>query len=145
MSGRLSVRQGETRYHVGIDWTHAADNDAIFLTGPLGQGLAELTRNARGARLLTADKQSLVAANWESLAEQAFGARLPLANLPRWVVGAAPSPSLDDSGRPRSANVDGWRIDYLDYDPASGLPALVELHRDDIEVRLRIDAWTLPP
>jgi outer membrane lipoprotein LolB len=131
LEGRLSVRQGETRHHVGISWRHAGNSDEILLTGPLGQGVAELTRDAGGARLTTSDRQSLAAADWESLAERAFGARLPLSEMPRWVVGAAPAPS-----------VDGWRIDYLEYE--SGLPVLMELRRGDIELRLKVDAWSLP-
>jgi len=134
LEGRLSVRQGETRHHVGISWRHEAARDEIFLSGPLGQGLAELTRDATGARLLTADRQMTSAADWESLAERAFGARLPLSNLPRWLaapVTVPPEPTF---------SIDGWRIDVLDV--ADGRPVLIELRRDDIEARLRIDSWT---
>lgn len=134
LEGRLSVRQGETRHHVGISWRHEPARDEIFLTGPLGQGLAEITRDAAGARLLTADRQVVEAADWESLAERALGARLPLSGLPRWLaapVTVSPAPTF---------HVDGWRIDVLDA--AAGRPSLIELRRDDIEARLRIDSWT---
>jgi outer membrane lipoprotein LolB len=131
LEGRLSVRQGETRHHVGISWRHEAARDEIFLSGPLGQGVAELTRDQTGARLLTADRQLTTAADWESLAERAFGARLPLSNLPRWLAGAPLAPTFQ---------VDGWRIDVLDV--ADGRPTLIELRRDDIEALLRIDSWT---
>lgn len=129
LEGRLSVRQGETRYYVGISWRHTEARDEILLTGPLGQGLAELTRDAAGARLVTSDRRTVVAADWESLAERAFGVRLPLSELPRWVVGVSPAPTFD-----------GWRIDYLEYE--SELPVLMELRRGDIEVRLKVDAWS---
>lgn len=135
LTGRLSLRHGESRHHVGISWRHEALRDEIFLSGPLGQGLAELTRDASGARLLTADRKVHTAADWESLAERALGVRLPLSNLPSWLAGApaaaAPVPGLE---------VDGWRIDVLEV--AEGRPALIELRRDDIEARLRIDGWT---
>lgn len=138
LEGRISVRQGETRYHAGISWRHDARSDAIFLSGPLGQGLAELTRNAAGARLVTADRQMIAADDWEGLAERVFGARLPLSNLPGWLAAPAatvgPTPTLE---------IDGWRIDTLDA--AAGRPVLIELRRDDIEVRLKIDAWSPAP
>jgi outer membrane lipoprotein LolB len=134
LEGRLSVRQGEARHHVGISWRHVPAGDEILLSGPLGQGLAELTRDAGGARLVAADGQRLAAADWDSLAERAFGARLPLSAMPRWVVGAAPAPG--------SGGTDGWRIDYLEYD--AGRPVLIEMRRDDIEVRLKVDAWSAP-
>lgn len=138
LEGRLSVRQGEISHHVGINWRHDAASDEIFLTGPLGQGLARLTRDAAGARLLTADRQVLEAADWESLAERALGAHLPLSNLPRWLA------TVPHSGQfiplPPTANLDGWRIDVLEV--VAGRPTLIDLHRDGIEARLRIDQWT---
>jgi outer membrane lipoprotein LolB len=130
LNGRLSVRQGETRHHVGISWRHEAARDEIFLSGPLGQGLAELTRDADGARLLTADRKLLTAPDWESLAERVLGARLPLSGLPQWLASAPAARSFD---------VEGWRIDVLEV--AAGRPALIELRRDDIEARLKIDGW----
>ena len=41
---------------------------------------------------------------------------------------------------------DGWLVAYLEYesDAADALPTLVELRREDIEVRLKIDEWLLP-
>lgn len=131
LEGRLSVRQGETRHHVGISWRHEPAHDEIFLTGPLGQGLAQLSRDAGGARLLTADRQAIDAADWESLAERALGARLPLSNLPCWLAAVPPQPTFQ---------VDGWRIDVIEV--AAGRPSLIELRRDDIEARLKIDSWT---
>ena len=131
LAGRLSVRQGEMRHHVGISWRHEAARDEIFLSGPLGQGLAELTRDAPGARLLTSARTVVTAPDSESLAERALGARLPLSNLPRWVVAVPPEPTFD---------VDGWRIEVREV--ADGRPALIELRRDDIEAVLRIDSWT---
>jgi outer membrane lipoprotein LolB len=131
LEGRLSVRQGETLHHVGINWRHEAARDEIFLSGPLGQGLAELTRDENGARLLMADRKIITAPDWEGLAERALGARLPLSNLPRWLATVPPEPTF---------LVDGWRIDILDV--ADGRPALIELRRDDIEARLKIDGWT---
>lgn len=130
LNGRLSLRQGETSHHVAISWRHEPAQDEIFVSGPLGQGIAELTRDATGARLLTADRKVVTAPDWESLAERAFGARLPLSNLPRWVVAVPPAPTFD---------VDGWRIEVREV--VDGRPALIELRRGDIEARLRIDGW----
>jgi outer membrane lipoprotein LolB len=132
LDGRLVVRQGETRHHVNISWRHDAANDVIFLTTPLGQGVAELSRTGSGARLVMADRREFVAADWEGLAQRLFDIRLPLSELPAWVSGrSAPS-------------VGGWRVNYLDYqsDARDALPTLLELKRDDIEVRLKIDEWS---
>lgn len=145
VDGRLSARQGESRNSANLSWRHDPAADSILLTTPLGQGVAELTRDARGARLLTADRQTLEAADWEGLSTQVFGFALPLSTLPRWLVGDVAAAQRDASGRPRHALVDGWDIRYLDYESpaAHALPTLVEFRRDDIELRLKVDEWRL--
>ena len=78
LEGRLSIRQGDKPYASNIEWQHTPDGDRIFLSGPLGQGIAELSRDATGATLLTADRRTVKAADWSSLAEALLGIRLPL-------------------------------------------------------------------
>lgn len=130
--GRVAVRQGENRHHLNISWRHEAASDTILLTTPLGQGVAELGRNASGARLTMADRRQFGAADWEALAEQLLGIRLPLNDLPAWVTGHG----AEAAG--------GWRVEYLDYQSSApdALPTQLELTRDGIEVRIRIDEWT---
>jgi len=130
-SGRLAVRQGETRHHLKIDWRHDAAQDEILLATPLGQGVAEIVRDAAGARLRLADTRAFAATDWSSLAEQVFGFRLPLAAAPRWLLGA-------------EGDMEGWSLRVLERenDSANALPALIELERDDIQVRLKIDEWS---
>ncbi len=130
-SGRMAVRQGEARHHVRIDWRHAVDSDEILLSTPLGQGVAELTRDAGGARLLLADRRRYMADDWDSLAQQVFGFALPLGAATRWVLGDL-------------AETAGWRVTLLarENDATDALPTELELERDDIVVRLRIDEWS---
>lgn len=145
IDGRLSARQGEERSSANLAWRHDPAVDSILLTTPLGQGVAELTRDARGARLLTADRQTVEAADWEGLSARVFGFTLPLSALPRWLVGDVAAAQRDELGRPRHAVVDGWDIRYLAYESpaAQALPTLVEFRRDDIELRLKVDEWRL--
>ena len=147
MEGRLSVRQGESRHHAGISWRHSAsaDLDEILLTGPLGQGIGELQRNREGAHLTTAAGKRIDSADWESLTETFFGTRLPVSGLPVWLLGQVIAERTDALGRPLEARVDGWLIQYLDYSHAApeALPQLIELRRDDIELRLKVDAWQM--
>lgn len=144
LTGRITVRQGEQRYVASIAWQHDAPRDEILLSTPLGQGIAELTRDASGARLTTADRHEFTAPDWEGLSARAFGFALPLSLLPRWVVADAPEGAiLDAVGRPKHFVADGWEVDYLDYEGEAdyALPQRVELKRDDIELRLKIDEW----
>lgn len=146
LEGRLSVRQGERPYHANVSWRHEPARDEILLTGPLGQGIAELTRDARGARLLTAERKEYLAPDWAALAQEVLGLTLPLNELPRWLAGGVEARSRDNYQRPRRALADGWQIDYLDYesDREDALPSLMEMSRDDIGLRLKIDQWQIP-
>lgn len=132
LEGRLSVKQGEKSYQAGIQWQHGPDQDRLFLTGPLGQGLAELERTAEGAKLLTSDQKTVTAADADALARDVLGFDLPLAHLPDWVLG-------------RGQSVAGWRVDILrrESDAPNALPQLLELQQEDLTVRIKIDQWQL--
>lgn len=145
LDGRIAVRQEETRHSANIAWRHTATADEILLTTPLGQGVAQLGRDARGARLVGTDKGVVEAPDWEGLSAQVFGFALPLAGLPRWLVGDVAPSARDDRGRPLAARADGWEIRYLDYESETpgALPVLMEFRRDDIELRLKVDSWQL--
>lgn len=142
--GRISLRHGQTNYAAKIDWQHGAASDEILLSTPLGQGIAELSRSAAGARLRTADQREFAAPDWESLALQMFGAELPLTPLARWLVADAPvAARRDAAGRPLSFSQGGWSVAYGRYesDAAAALPLGLEIVGEDIEMRLVVDAW----
>lgn len=148
LDGRIAVHDGERHYASNLYWQHDVDRDELLFTTPLGQGIAELTRNNAGARLVFADRRELTATGWENLAAQVFGIPLPLTALPRWLKAEAPADASDirrdATGRLQQLRIDGWLIRYLDYESeqATALPTLIELEHGDIAVRLKIDAWS---
>jgi len=83
LTGRIAVSQSQQRHAVNISWLHRPARDEIFLATPLGQGIAELTRDAAGARLVTSERREFMAPDWQSLSVQVFGFPLPLSALPR--------------------------------------------------------------
>ncbi|MDR2001081.1 MAG: outer membrane lipoprotein LolB [Zoogloeaceae bacterium] len=133
LAGRLVAWESQSRHYVNLTWRHDGQRDEILLTTPLGQGLAELSRDARGARLLTADRKEVVASDWEELAQRMLGIRLPLKDLPAWLSGQAPE------------QASGWRVEYLEYqsDAADALPTLIEATRGDIGLRLKVSEWIM--
>jgi len=127
------VRQADSRHSLTISWQHRPAVDRMLLATPLGQNVAELTRDATGARLVLADGRSYVAANWESLSETLFGSRLPLDSLPAWLAGQTGSAPT------------GWQATVLDPQGVAAVgPTMVEFARGDLAVRLRIDSWSAP-
>lgn len=131
LTGRIAIRQGETRHHAMIDWHHERGRDEILLTTPLGQGVAEIVRDAAGARLILADGRRFTATDWSELTSEVFGFRLPLQNSARWLLGDG-------------TDGEGWRMTVIERESAipHALPSVIELERDDIAVHLRIDTWS---
>jgi outer membrane lipoprotein LolB len=141
LEGRISIRQGEQAYHGALHWRHAGQVDELTLTGPLGQGAAELRRDGASAVLQLPDGERHEAATLEALADRLFGAPLPLAELPDWIRGIAPEAQLDEQQRPmRLVRPDYWTVEWLRYDEA-GRPQLLSLENQEVGVRLRIDSW----
>lgn len=146
LDGRLAVRNGETRYSANVSWRHSITHDEILLSGPLGQGLAELVRDDSGARLTLSDHHQIAAANLDQLSAELFGVALPLTDMARWVLGDAGNGNVtaaDDPQRPRQMTVRGWTIELLDWESAASgaLPTLIDIHRDDLGARLKVVEW----
>ncbi len=149
IEGRLGVRRGEESFSANLYWQHGPDSDEIVLTSPLGQGLARLASGNGGAVLVTADRRRFEAATLDELSEQLFGFRLPVTALPHWIVGRAAgrggAAERDAQGRLVRLSEREWTVELPAYesDSPDALPSLVQLARDDIRVRLKIDQWSL--
>lgn len=133
-NGRISLRQGERSDHLQFDWRHAPGRDVVLFSTPLGQGLAELGRDAGGAWLLIPGEAERRAPDLGALTQSLFGTPLPLDALAEWLRGAQPGPG---------GEVDGWRISVSESAPwrQHRLPRRLEARRDDIELRIVIDDW----
>lgn len=151
LNGRVAVRYEEQGFSANLRWQHAPETDDLLILNPLGQGIAQITRDANGVSLQTSDRRQLQAADAEELTHQVLGWRLPLKGLGYWAV-AAPAPGEvsnvqhDAQGRLASFLQDGWRVTYSNYQSVDGfmLPARIGLERPNLEIKLVIDAWQAP-
>jgi outer membrane lipoprotein LolB len=135
--GRISLRQGERRDHLRFRWEHAPQSDVVLLMSPLGQGLAELTRDARGARLVQPNQAVIATDTLPQLAERIFSTPLPLDAMADWLRGARPELSGD---------ADGWRVVISETSPyrQRRLLRVMEASRGDVEFKLIVDDWDAP-
>jgi outer membrane lipoprotein LolB len=135
--GRIALRQGEQLTHLRFRWDHAPESDAVLLMSPLGQGLAELARDASGARLMQANQPAITADSLAQLSQRVLGAPVPLEALADWLRGAHPTPS---------GEVEGWRVVISDTSAfrQRRLPRVLEARRDDLEFKLIVDDWDVP-
>lgn len=152
LEGRVAVRSGEQSFSGGMRWERREGEEIVLLSTPLGQGVAEIRRDARGVVLVDGEGKRYEAADIDTLAERALGVPIPLSGLVHW-LSARPRPSaphvahLDKVGRVASLEQDGWRIEYDRYQRRGGmdLPAKVFARRDgEVEFRLVVDAWEMP-
>jgi outer membrane lipoprotein LolB len=150
LTGRISLTQGETGWHAGVDWLEQADSFRLRVSGPLGQGGFLLTGNPEGVLLRDAEQRVYAAADTDALLTQVTGWVLPVAGLRYWVRGI-PDPDVlfeaevDDAGRLARLVQAGWTIRYTRYHTAADgrWPARLALARDDVAVRMVIDQWQL--
>jgi len=145
LQGRIALRYGNEGGSARIDWRHAPAADDLFVTNPMGQGIARISRQAEQVKLVTADGKDYEAKDAESLTERVLGWRLPLAGLPDWVRGR-PVPGRpaqvkkDDNGRPKEIAQDDWNVEYTAWQ--GELPSRLTLSRTGIQIRLVVDQWT---
>ena len=136
--GRIALRQGERRDHLRFRWEHTPDSDILLLMSPLGQGLAELTRDSAGARLVQPRQPDIAADSLRQLAQQVFSLPLPLEAVADWLRGARPE---------LAAEIDGWRVAITESSvPPAGksrLLRVMEADRSEVEFKLIVDDWEL--
>lgn len=135
--GRISLRQGERRDHLRFRWEHAPGSDVVLLMSPLGQGLAELTRDRNGARLTQPNQPTITADTLPQLTQRVLGAPLPLEAMADWLRGARPD---------LRGEVDGWQVVVSETSPyrQRRLLRVLEARRDDVEFKLIVDDWDAP-
>lgn len=133
-----------------LSWSHTALGERILISSPLGYGLAEIETTPTLSRLQTADGRHFESDDPETLLEEATGQRLPVRQLPAWLLGRANGSARieqDAQARPARLLEAGWQIDYAydDENPAA-LPARLTVSRaGEIELRLRIETWKESP
>ena len=142
----MAVRYGDEAASGRLTWRHSDAADELLISTPLGQGVAEITR--REASTPCRRERRAVQRRRAGAAHPA-GARLGAAarRLPDWVQGR-PERGVEavtryDGDRLAELRQRGWLIDYSGGDERP--PKRVRLTRGDLDIRLVIDEWQLPP
>ena len=146
LEGRFSLRQANQNYAGKISWRHEGLNNNLLLSSPLGQGMAEITTDHTGARLLMNDGRTYESPDVESLTKRTLGYPLPLERLTRWVRGEHgdyTTIEYDSLGRVRGFRHESWGVDYEYADQrAKSPPDRIFIERiGEFELRLKIDSW----
>lgn len=144
LQGRVSIRYGAESLSGQLDWRADVASDEVLLSSPLGQGIASIRRHDGGVSLIRPGQPMVTAESVEMLTLSELGFRLPLTGLRYWVQ-ARPDPAraskmhFSAAGGVDQIAQDGWKIDYLAFQ--GNLPRKIHISREDLEIRLVIDAW----
>jgi outer membrane lipoprotein LolB len=131
-----------------LSWQQKGAGGRILLSSPLGFALAEITSEPGHATLRTANGEVRESDNPERLIEDMTGQRLPVQRIPDWLLGRAGNQATmthDPAGRPQQLDEAGWQVDYHYEDSAvDALPSRLTIkHGSDLELRLRIETWSV--
>src|ERR1043166_18025 len=148
LAGRLSVKYEEKGFSGNLRWQHKDAADFVTIASPLGQTAAQLSSDAQGAQLITADRKVYYALSIEALVKEALGWELPITGLSYWALGH-PAPGTPVNVRERDAQgrlshfvQDSWEVSITSYAAAEGgaRPARMQLnYGNNLEIRLAID------
>ncbi|SNX60664.1 outer membrane lipoprotein LolB [Nitrosomonas ureae] len=150
--GRISVQDKSQSFSGNFRWQHMTASDEILLFTPLGQAVAEITKDSEGVRLITSKLEAFYATDVESLTEQILGWRMPLDGLQYWIQGThapltAAEKDLDRTDQVIAIRQDGWHIHYSSFTPARSnspmLPRVINLFYDNLRIRLIVDNWNI--
>jgi outer membrane lipoprotein LolB len=150
-SGRLAVTTTDDAFSARLLWEQHGGRYQIRLTGPLGQGMLELSGDPGHAELRTAEDERSRAASAEALLESRVGWSVPVAGLRYWLRGI-PSPDeppsaveIDPSGRLARLEQSGWVIEYQRYGEFGAwvLPTRMRMVNERVRARVVLGRWEL--
>ena len=136
MSGRIAVREGQRNDIARLRWTHAASGDLWIVASPLGNEVARIESDARGAMLTQAGAPPQQADSFAQLAQALVGVPIEPATLAAWL-----------HGRESAGSLSGWRV-VLDETQQAGAVRIARrltATRADTVVRLVVDDYRLVP
>ena len=150
LSGRVAVKSAQGSWQAILTWRQVADHYAINFQSPFGQLVARLMGDDQGVSLYLPDDRVLTSDDPAELLREQLGWAVPVAGLRSWVAGIpadgdVAGKAIDDKGRLRRLDQQGWSIDYARYAPVGNIdmPGRVRLKREGMSIRLVIDRWEL--
>jgi len=152
LAGRLTLELPAETWTGQVGWRADASGQVVDLSGPMGRGGGRLMLGGHQAVLVTRDGERYEATDADTLMALITGRAIPVSGLQYWVRGIArPGAGFDlradPDGRPARLIQDGWEIVYGAFEDAGAeaMPVSLELHREDMRLRLLIQRWQLGP
>ncbi|PKG75170.1 outer membrane lipoprotein LolB [Shewanella sp. Choline-02u-19] len=150
MQGKLAVRTADDKFSTNLYWLHTPFSNELKLTTMLGTTVLSLT-STMGNTILELDGKTYTDTDAQRLLTRITGWTIPIDALPLWITGQLSSGdeiiSQDALNRPLSlvnaTQPPPWKVDFKSWQTQSGaeLPRLLDLKRDDIQLKIQINQW----
>lgn len=136
LSGKISVRYEHNNKPQNLpgsfEWEQTGNSLQITLFSPVGQTIAKITQNERGALLEQEGKIPLQADNLDLLLADALRWPLPVSGMRDWLQGFIRQPDGSRTALTASdqtINSDGWNIRYASWHESTNSPKRIDLNR----------------
>lgn len=152
LAGRMAVKLESEGWSASLYWWQDHADYRLRIVAPLGRGTIEIAGDGEKVTLHTADNRVLEDGDIDALMQENLGWRVPVDALIYWIRGL-PDPDastdkleLDDQGRLIALDQSGWNVRYERYTNSGGheVPARMTIEREQLQLRLNINRWTLP-
>jgi len=149
--GKIGIRAAKESNAAQVNWQQQNEYFKINLSGPFGQGAAELSGTFESVLLKIAGQQELQTNQPEAVLLEQTGWDIPIKPLLYWIKGM-PSPGqkasfeLDAEGRLSRLTQAQWQLEYTGYQQLESLwlPKKIQLYRDQVKLTLVIKGWGYP-
>ena len=146
--GKIGIRTEHESSSAHINWQQQRQQFRINLSGPFGQGAAELSGTFESVLLKIAGQEDLQTTNPEAVLLEQTGWDIPINTLLHWIKGI-PSPDqdasfqLDAQGRLSRLTQAQWQLEYPSYRQFESLwlPKKIQLVRGQVKLTLVIKDW----
>ncbi len=151
IKGKVGITTERERVNANLDWQQQAHTYNISLSGPFGQGRADLMGDEHSIALTTGD-QTFHGASAEQLMQQQLGWSVPVRHFAYWAKGV-PSPlapvtavEYDDQGSLSTLVQDGWQVSLSRYSNINGwqLPGRLSAKTEQVALLVVAKEWHLP-
>lgn len=148
LQARFAASDGQHGGSGSLDWTQRGDHYEFTLRAPITGKSVRLDGGPNCAVLVGLDGGPLAGADAGSVLNEAFGWRVPVADLAFWVrglraLGTAATLTFGAGGLPATLDQDGWHVEYRDWyaDRKPPLPRKVYASRQPYTVRVLVETW----
>ena len=150
MVGRVSIAQDKKAWNAGINWHENNGVYRIKMMGPFSQGGFHLDGTPKQVILTLSDGKTVASSSPQALLTETFNLNLPLSALRSWLKGLPyqggtpyKSIEIDNQGRLKYIEQQGWKINYQQYKTYGQrqMPSKIFMSHPELSMRLVVDNW----